>query len=139
MKAALKVDLMHIEGLGDFPCPRCGTVISPDDVSEETYKVLETKEKNVLILCNKCNSIIDLVGLEGLNESEELPFKPRRLKGNTEDQILQLLEEGVPLTMDEIAEELNKTSKAVFRSLRRLFDQGKIDQDQKDRSYSLVA
>jgi predicted RNA-binding Zn-ribbon protein involved in translation (DUF1610 family) len=29
------VDLTKIDGDGSFPCPRCGTTISPDDESDE--------------------------------------------------------------------------------------------------------
>ena len=36
-----RLDLKKIDGEGDFPCPKCGATISPDDVSEETYRILE--------------------------------------------------------------------------------------------------
>jgi len=60
------IDLTKIEGEGDFPCPSCGTVISPEDETGNTYSILETKvNKNsleeILILC-KCGSKIRLVG-----------------------------------------------------------------------------
>jgi predicted RNA-binding Zn-ribbon protein involved in translation (DUF1610 family) len=35
-----KVDLTKIEGNGDFPCPKCGAIISPDDESEEVYTIV---------------------------------------------------------------------------------------------------
>jgi len=71
-----KLDLKKIDGEGDFPCPKCGVTISPDDVSEETYRILEVKSRGerlerLVILCNKCGSIIHLVGFELLDEYEE--------------------------------------------------------------------
>jgi predicted RNA-binding Zn-ribbon protein involved in translation (DUF1610 family) len=61
------VDLTKIDGDGAFPCPKCGALISPDDETEETYKIVETKvegdELSELILtCNKCGSTIRLTG-----------------------------------------------------------------------------
>ena len=61
------IDLTKIDGDGAFPCPKCGTVISPDDESEETYQIIETKVKNdelaeLLLTCSKCGSTIKLVG-----------------------------------------------------------------------------
>jgi len=61
------VDLTKIEGEGDFPCPKCGVTISPDDETEKVYSILETKVKGdalerLIILCNKCRSEIHLVG-----------------------------------------------------------------------------
>lgn len=57
--------------------------------------------------------------------------------GKTEDQILRLLEKSEPLTLAEIAENLGMKPKAVFRSLRKLFEAGKTDCDQKTRRYTL--
>lgn len=61
------VDLTKIDGNGAFPCPKCGNLISPDDETEETYRIVETKvegdELSELILtCNKCGSTIRLTG-----------------------------------------------------------------------------
>ena len=61
------VDLTKIDGDGAFPCPKCGSIISPDDESEETYQIVETKVKNdelaeLMLTCNKCGSTIKLVG-----------------------------------------------------------------------------
>jgi len=61
------IDLTKIDGDGAFPCPKCGTVISPDDDTEEIYQILETKVKNdelaeLILMCNKCGSAIKLVG-----------------------------------------------------------------------------
>jgi len=62
-----EVDLTKIKGEGDFPCPSCGVVISPEDETEDVYSILETKVKGesleeLVIHCNKCGSKIRLVG-----------------------------------------------------------------------------
>jgi len=62
-----EVDLTKIKGEGDFPCPNCGVVISPEDETEDVYTILETKVKGesleeLVIQCNKCGSKIRLVG-----------------------------------------------------------------------------
>jgi len=64
---AYEIDLTKIDGDGAFPCPKCGTVISPDDESEETYHIIDTKVKNdelaeLLVICKKCRTTIKLVG-----------------------------------------------------------------------------
>jgi predicted RNA-binding Zn-ribbon protein involved in translation (DUF1610 family) len=61
------VDLTKIDGDGAFPCPKCGAMISPDDETEETYHIVETKVKNdelaeLVLSCKKCGSVIKLVG-----------------------------------------------------------------------------
>ena len=38
-----KVDLAELQGDGDFQCPGCGVVISPEDETEEVYIILSTK------------------------------------------------------------------------------------------------
>ena len=73
MKKTHRVDLAKIEGNGDFLCPQCGIVISPEDSTEEKYSVLEPKVKNngleeVVILCNSCGSHIHLTGFSLLQE-----------------------------------------------------------------------
>jgi ribosomal protein S27AE len=62
-----EVDLTKIKGEGDFPCPGCGAVISPEDETENVYTILETKIKDesleeLVIQCNKCGSKIRLTG-----------------------------------------------------------------------------
>jgi len=74
-RQSFEVDLSRLQGEGDFPCPKCGVVISPDDESEETYTVLETKGdegllEEVIVQCKKCGSIIRLKGFEELEETE---------------------------------------------------------------------
>ena len=56
----------------------------------------------------------------------------------TDKQILQLLQEGSPLTLLEIADMLEKKPKTVFRALRKLFEKGKIECDPRTRRYSLA-
>jgi len=73
MKQTHRVDLTKIDGNGDFSCPQCGIVISPEDSSEEKYSVLEPKVKGngleeVVILCNGCGSHIHLIGFSLLQE-----------------------------------------------------------------------
>ncbi len=67
--AAHTIDLSKIEGDGSFPCPKCGTVISPEDESEEVYKIVDTKVINdelveLVIVCNNCESSIRLTGFQ---------------------------------------------------------------------------
>jgi len=62
-----EVDLTKIQGDGNISCPNCGVTISPEDETEEVYRVLETKVKGedleeLLIQCNKCGSKIRLSG-----------------------------------------------------------------------------
>lgn len=61
------IDLTKIDGDGAFPCPKCGTMISPEDETEEIYQIVETRVKNdelaeLTLTCNKCGSKIKLVG-----------------------------------------------------------------------------
>ncbi len=67
--AAYMIDLSKIEGDGSFPCPECGTVISPEDESEEVYKIINTKVINdelveLVIVCNKCKTSSKLTGFQ---------------------------------------------------------------------------
>jgi predicted RNA-binding Zn-ribbon protein involved in translation (DUF1610 family) len=62
-----ELDLTKIDGNGDFPCPNCGVIISPEDESEDVYIILEEKVRNdaleeLVIQCNKCGSRIRLTG-----------------------------------------------------------------------------
>jgi DNA-directed RNA polymerase subunit RPC12/RpoP len=62
-----RVDIAKIDGEGEFPCPSCGSVISPDDETEDVYVILNTKLKGdtlqeLLIQCNRCKSKIQLTG-----------------------------------------------------------------------------
>ena len=68
-----KVDLTKTDGSGDLSCPKCGSVISPDDVTEEAYSILETKVskhglEELAIRCNRCTSKIHLSGFSLLQK-----------------------------------------------------------------------
>ncbi len=63
------VNLAEIEGDGSFPCPKCATVISPEDETEEVYKIVDTKIVNdelveLVIMCGNCGSNIKLTGFQ---------------------------------------------------------------------------
>ena len=71
------VNLAEIEGDGSFPCPKCGTLISPEDETEEVYKILDTKVINdelveLLISCGTCGTTIRLTGFQQTMEEEGL-------------------------------------------------------------------
>jgi predicted RNA-binding Zn-ribbon protein involved in translation (DUF1610 family) len=66
------IDLTKIEGDGDFPCPTCGALISPEDESESTYVIQKVKMQasagvdelleELVVRCNKCRSVIHITG-----------------------------------------------------------------------------
>ena len=67
--AAYTIDLTKIEGEGSFPCPKCGTVISPEDETEEIYKIVNTKIINdelieLIVVCRNCGNNIKLTGFQ---------------------------------------------------------------------------
>jgi len=67
-----KIDLVTMDGEGSFPCPKCGMTISPEDETEENYKILDTKVINeelveLVIACAKCGSTIILTGFQGID------------------------------------------------------------------------
>jgi predicted RNA-binding Zn-ribbon protein involved in translation (DUF1610 family) len=71
-----ELDLTRIQGDGDFPCPNCGVIISPEDETENVYRLLETKVRGetleeLVIQCNKCASQLRLIGFLSL-ERENL-------------------------------------------------------------------
>ncbi|PVX26092.1 MAG: hypothetical protein CW691_02520 [Candidatus Bathyarchaeum sp.] len=53
-------------------------------------------------------------------------------------QILSLLSEK-PMTLAEIAEQLEYKEKKVFNALKKLFSDGKINSNAKTRQYNIVA
>lgn len=74
------IDLRRIEGKGDFKCPKCGVLISPDDETEDVYTILEpVMEKDslekIIIECNRCRSQIHLIGFDLLNKMDQLNIK----------------------------------------------------------------
>jgi hypothetical protein len=67
------MDLTRIEGSGEFKCPRCGIRISPDDMTEDAYTILEPMMKGdcldkIILQCNKCGSQVHLTGFNLLNK-----------------------------------------------------------------------
>ena len=84
---AYKIDLTKIKGEGDFACPRCGTMISPDDETEAVYSILGSKVNSngleeVVICCNKCSSHIHLNWFSLLQEIETHKGEPERSERN---------------------------------------------------------
>jgi transcription elongation factor Elf1 len=70
---AYKLDLTKIDGDGDFSCPRCGSIISPNETAENTYCILDAKVNShgleeLVISCKKCESHIHLTGFSLLDE-----------------------------------------------------------------------
>ena len=66
---SFKINLATIEGDGSLPCPKCGIIISPEDQTEENYKIVDTKIVNnmldeLVIACGKCGSTIRLTGFQ---------------------------------------------------------------------------
>ena len=135
------VNLSKIHGTGDFPCPKCKSFISPDDVEEKSYKILfvtleEETAKEILIECNTCHSRINIVGFESTSRKGD-KTRPVPPKGKLDEQILRLLQDGANLSLNEIAEALGKNPKAIFKVLRKLFEQEKIACDYKNRKYEI--
>jgi predicted RNA-binding Zn-ribbon protein involved in translation (DUF1610 family) len=68
------LDLNTIERDGSFSCPKCGTLISPDDETEEVYKILDTKVvgdelAELVISCGTCGTIVKLTGFQQIMEA----------------------------------------------------------------------
>lgn len=73
MLSTFRIDLNEIDGDGEFTCPKCHIMISPDDESEEVYRVLDILEnedglENIVIRCNNCHCTIRLEGFSALNQ-----------------------------------------------------------------------
>lgn len=59
--------------------------------------------------------------------------------GKVEDQIIEVLQKSEkPLTLVEIAEQVEKPPKKVFNPLRKLFEEGKVDCDIQSHAYRLA-
>jgi len=63
------INLMTIEGDGSLPCPKCGMIISPEDETEENYKIIDTKVVDnelveLKIACGRCGSKISITGFQ---------------------------------------------------------------------------
>ena len=67
--AQYQINLVAIEGDGSFACPKCGVMISPEDETEQNYRIINTKIVNdelaeLVISCGKCKSIIVITGFQ---------------------------------------------------------------------------
>jgi predicted RNA-binding Zn-ribbon protein involved in translation (DUF1610 family) len=73
MKQILKVDLTKIDGDGEFFCPNCNEIISPEDKSGLVYDIIDIQTgeggtlNKVIIECKSCRNFISLIGFELLN------------------------------------------------------------------------
>ena len=68
-KVQNSIDLTKIDGDGAFPCPNCGVVISPEDETEQVYRIIDTKVRNdelfeLTIMCNSCKTEMRLTGFQ---------------------------------------------------------------------------
>ena len=66
-ESVITINLAEIEGDGDFQCPKCGANISPEDETENVYKIIDEKvDREILvelkIQCNSCLTQINLIG-----------------------------------------------------------------------------
>jgi hypothetical protein len=60
-----KMSLTELQGEGEFACPCCGIIISPEDETNDVYTIVDTKVcdgelEELEIQCNKCQSKIRL-------------------------------------------------------------------------------
>jgi len=67
------IDLSKIGGSGEFNCPKCGSKISPDDSSEDAYRIVEPVVKDdrlemIVLQCNKCGLKMRLIGFNVLED-----------------------------------------------------------------------
>ena len=65
------VDLRSIVGDGRFQCPRCNTIIDPDDYTETTYTVVNIeysgdKMTEMTIQCLRGKAKIRLIGFNNM-------------------------------------------------------------------------
>ena len=80
---AFKIDLFSTDKNGAFPCPACGNLISPDDETEETYSILETRVdiqglEEIVICCKKCSTLTHLTGFSSPQKIQEAPEEKHR-------------------------------------------------------------
>lgn len=77
---AYKIGLSSMDKKGAFPCPHCGSKISPDDSSNEAYTILDininhTGLEEVVLRCSKCTSQIHLTGFSTVEQLLETTQK----------------------------------------------------------------
>lgn len=59
--------------------------------------------------------------------------------GKLDEQVFAVLKNSAkPLALAEIADQMGKPSKTVFKALQKLFSEGKIECDVKNRQYMAV-
>ena len=80
MLSTFRIDLNEIDGEGEFSCPKCHVMISPDDESEDVYRVLDILEnedglENIVIRCNSCHCTIRLEGFSALYKETQSRIK----------------------------------------------------------------
>ncbi len=68
-----KIKLNKVGKEGEFSCPQCSTIISPDDCSEDSYSIIDVHVvsfglEDILIHCRKCASLIQLTGLSAIQK-----------------------------------------------------------------------
>jgi predicted RNA-binding Zn-ribbon protein involved in translation (DUF1610 family) len=78
-----KISLSAMDTKGAFPCPHCGSKISPDDNSNEVYNILDININHigleeVVLRCNKCTSQIHLIGFSTVEQLLETTQKRTR-------------------------------------------------------------
>jgi len=69
--SAYTINVATVEENGSFQCPKCKMSISPDDETEDNYKIEDTKLVNgelseLIITCGQCRSVIKLTGFQCL-------------------------------------------------------------------------
>jgi tRNA(Ile2) C34 agmatinyltransferase TiaS len=69
------VDLARMRGRGEFRCPKCRVEISPDDVTEDVYTIVEPVMRGgdlekLIIRCNRCGTRIQLSGFDVLGRMQ---------------------------------------------------------------------
>ena len=59
--------------------------------------------------------------------------------GKLDEQVFSILKNSSkPLTLQEIADQMGKPPKTVFKALQKLFSEGKINCDVKSRQYTVA-
>lgn len=59
--------------------------------------------------------------------------------GKVDEQVFSILKNSAkPLTLQEVADQMGKPPKTVFKALQKLFSEGKIDCDHKTRQYMIA-
>jgi hypothetical protein len=75
-KPTFIMELCKIKGKREFPCPKCGLIISTEDGDKEGYSIIDTVINDgflekIVIKCEICNSIISLEGIDIQSNEKE--------------------------------------------------------------------